>query len=102
MKKVEQRYEWILSKYNQMDTKETPNYWEWMSYLQDFWCMCWDTKFVNKEEIQIRCHCSDLIKKNCLALCDMLRWDYPNKEKMILKFISLTKEYITKEFTTNK
>lgn len=81
-----------------MNTKETPNYFEQMSYLRDFGCMCWDEKFLDKEEIKYRCHCSDLVKRSCLALCDMLKWDYPNKEQIVQKFISLTKEHIKDNF----
>lgn len=85
-----------------MNTKETPNYFEKMSYMQDFWCMCWDDKFLDKEEIKDRCHCSDLVKRSCLALCDLLRSKDENKERTIHNFINITKEHLRREFNLNK
>lgn len=75
------------------------NYFEQMSYLQDFWCMCWDDKFLNQTDIKNDCNkCPDIVKRSCLALCDILKWNYPNKEQIIQKFIGLTKEHIKDNF----
>jgi hypothetical protein len=69
------------------------NHFEWMTYMQHNWAMCWDLKFLNNTEIN-DCHCPDVVKRSCLALRDMFKSNNPNKGYMIVKFIELTKEHI--------
>lgn len=87
-----------------MDNKTVPNYFDKMSYLQDFWCMCWDEKFVDQTNIKEDCkRCPDIVQRSCLALCDLLRSkDTENKEKIIINFIDLTKEHIRFLFSNKK
>lgn len=85
-----------------MNTKDTPNYFSKMSYLHDFGCMCWDDKFLDKEEIKDRCHCPDLVKRSCLALYDMLKWDYYNKEQIVQNYIKIAKGDITRILFPNE
>lgn len=68
------------------------NYFEDMSYNKDFWCMCWDNNFLDKEVIKTNCHCPDIIKKSCLALCDMMKSKV--SEKIIKEYIEIQKENI--------
>lgn len=75
-----------------MNTNETPNHFEKMTYLHDFGYMCWDDRFLDKAVIKDKCHCPDLVKKYCLALCDMLTWNVD--ESIVSNFIKIAKDDI--------
>ena len=69
------------------------NNFENMSYMQDYWAMCWKLKFLNNTNID-DCYCPDIVKRSCLALRDIFKGDDPSKNQIIVSFIELTKKYI--------
>lgn len=62
-----------------------------MSHLQDFDCMCGNEKFLNQTDIR-DCTCDALVKWLCMSLKKLQEDKWPNRDRIIHKFIEISKE----------